>query len=86
MRIGCKKHLLTKEIENNALKFIKAQKYCLPNKFLTYENRSKKAISMAGGFGTGKSETAINISKNELQHQKSNSLVLHFYQKNKRGK
>ncbi len=54
-----------KEIEDNAFEFIKAQKHYLPNKFLTYKNRNKKAIFMAGGSGVGKSETALNISKSE---------------------
>ena len=53
------------EIENNAFEFIKSQKHHLPNKFLTYKNRNKKAIFMAGGSGAGKSETALNISESE---------------------
>jgi predicted ABC-type ATPase len=53
------------EIEQNAFEFIKSQKHHLPNKFLSYRNQDKKAIFMAGGSGVGKSETALNISKNE---------------------
>ena len=54
-----------KEIEKGAFEFIKSQKHHLPNKFLSYRNLDKRAIFMAGGSGAGKSETAINIAKNE---------------------